>query len=353
MSTRIRYIILLLALIAPAFVLGATVAAQHRNPSTSDTQAKGDDGKKTDDKAVKRDKAAERRDTQEARRRADENKKRQAAERRDHDGNKDNDRGADRHADDKGDQHGRPRPPLTLEHPRVVERTRVVFVGGYFYDPAFGRYPWWSPIVYPHYQIFLDTRAQVRLQVTPRTAAVYVDGFYAGVVDDFDGFFERLPLLPGGHTITLYLEGFRTLTRSIYLSPGSELRIREDMLMLLPGEASEPPAVNAMLPPPPPGSYMPPHTAPSGQPRPTLQASNPAPGFGILSLRFRPIDAMVTIDGQEWLSSAPGELVVHLGVGTHVIALRAPGYRLFSTDVEIRDGETAEVNVAAPRQTTW
>jgi hypothetical protein len=171
-------------------------------------------------------------------------------------------------------------------------------------------------------------------------------------VDDFDGFFERLPLLAGGPTITLYLEGFRTVTRSIYLAPGSELRIREDLFMLLPGEASEPPAVNAMLPPPPPGSYMPPYTAPAGQPRPTLQASHPAQGFGVLSLRFRPVDAIVTIDGQEWLSSVPGELIVHLGVGVHVIALKASAYRLFSTEVEIREGETAEVNVAAPRQTT-
>jgi hypothetical protein len=101
-------------------------------------------------------------------------------------------------------------------------------------------------------------------------------------VDDFDGFFERLPLLAGGPTITLYLEGFRTVTRSIYLAPGSELRIREDMFM---------------LPPPPPGSYMPPYTAPAGQPRPTLQTSNLAQGFGVLSLRFRPVDAIVTMAG--------------------------------------------------------
>jgi hypothetical protein len=29
---------------------------------------------------------------------------------------------------------------------------------------------------------------------TPKEAAVYVDGFYAGVVDDFDGVFQSLPL---------------------------------------------------------------------------------------------------------------------------------------------------------------
>ena len=348
MATRIQCIVLSLTLIAPALFV-TTVAAQHRRDpaTTSDPQTrKDDDSKKTADKAVKRQqKEDQKREKQAAKQRADEDKKRQEAERRDRDGRKGDDRAA-RRDDDRRDQNSRPRPPF------VVERTRVVFVGGYFYDPIFGRYPWWSPVIYRHPVIVFEGRAQVRLQVTPRAAAVYVDNFYAGIVDDFDGFFERLPLLPGGHTITLYLEGFRTISRSVYLTPGSELRIREDLLPLPPGIASEPPTISAMLPPPPPGSYWPPHTAPLGQPRPTQQASNQAEGFGVLSLRFRPADAVVTIDGQEWLSSAPGELVIHLGVGVHVIALKAPGYQPFSRDVEIRDGETADVNVSAPRQTT-
>lgn len=344
MAIRFRYIILLLALLAPLFVGAA--AAQRRDPAaTGDTQTRRDDDKKTQDKAVKRDKETEKREKQEAKRRADEEKKRQAAERRDRDQGKRGDQ-SDRRADDRRDQRAAPRP-------YVVERTRVVFVGGYFYDPYFGRYPWWSPVIYPHHYVVFEGRAQVRLQVTPRAAAVYVDGFYAGVVDDFDGFFERLPLLPGGHTITLYLEGFRTISRSVYLSPGSELRIREVLEPLPPGMYSEPPNVTAALPAPPPGSYIPPHTAPVGQPRPSLQAGVPAEGFGVLSLRFRPPDATVTIDGQDWLSSAPGELVVHLGAGVHDLTVRARGYQLFRTEVTIRVGETSELNVSVPRQTTW
>jgi hypothetical protein len=38
----------------------------------------------------------------------------------------------------------------------------------------------------------------------PEEAAVYVDGFYAGIVDDFDGVFQKLLLPPGDHTIVLY-----------------------------------------------------------------------------------------------------------------------------------------------------
>src|ERR1035437_4172470 len=67
-----------------------------------------------------------------------------------------------------------------------------VFIGGYFYDPYFGPYPWWGPGAYPYpYSPVYDTAAQVHLKVTPRDAAVYVDGYYAGIVDDFDGLFQR------------------------------------------------------------------------------------------------------------------------------------------------------------------
>jgi hypothetical protein len=138
MATRIQYMLLSLALIVPA-LLGTTAAAQHRrDPApTSDTQTrKDDDSKKTDDKAVKRQqKEAEKREKQAAKRRADEEKKRQEAERKNRDGRKGDDR-AVRRDDDRRDQNVW-RPPF------VAERTRVVFVGGYFYDPIFGRFPWW------------------------------------------------------------------------------------------------------------------------------------------------------------------------------------------------------------------
>jgi len=48
----------------------------------------------------------------------------------------------------------------------------------------------------------------------------------AGIVDDFHGVFQSLPLTPGGHTLRLYLDGWRTVCRHIYLSPGSTLSLR-------------------------------------------------------------------------------------------------------------------------------
>ena len=55
--------------------------------------------------------------------------------------------------------------------------------------------------------------ASVRLDVKPKEAEVYVDGYYAGVVDDFDGTFQRLRVEPGEHEIELWLDGYRTCSR--------------------------------------------------------------------------------------------------------------------------------------------
>jgi hypothetical protein len=47
----------------------------------------------------------------------------------------------------------------------------------------------------------------LRLKIEPRNAEVYVDGDYAGVVDDFDGRFQQLKLAPGLHHIELRAPG--------------------------------------------------------------------------------------------------------------------------------------------------
>ena len=92
-------------------------------------------------------------------------------------------------------------------------------------------------------------RADVRLHIEPKAA----DGFYAGVVDDFSSVFQAVPLTPGGHSrLVLFLDGYRTVARNIYLSPGSDLTIHELLLPLPAGVISEPPALAPPLPERPP-----------------------------------------------------------------------------------------------------
>ncbi len=230
---------------------------------------------------------------------------------------------------------------------------RVVFVGGYFYDPFFGPYPWWGPAAYPYpYFPVYDERAQVRLQITPRDAAVYVDGYYAGVVDDFDGIFQSLPLTPGGHDIAVYLDGYRTVHQSLYLTRNKSYKLRYTLERLGAGEESEPPPAVPPVPPPPPGTAMPPRTPRAGAPAPGGFAPPPvaaasAARFGTLALRVQPDDAEVLIDGERWTPSQAGErLLVQLTGGRHQVEIRKPGYTSFTSEVAVTTGETTTLNVS-------
>jgi hypothetical protein len=126
-------------------------------------------------------------------------------------------------------------------------RGRVVITGGFvyspfFYDPFWGPYPYFG---YGAYPIGARPVGDVRVLASPKQAEVYVDGFYAGVVDDFDGTFQRLHTTPGGHTITLHLEGYRTVTQNIYVTLDSTFKLQVTMDRLQPGEQSDPPPVPA------------------------------------------------------------------------------------------------------------
>jgi hypothetical protein len=51
----------------------------------------------------------------------------------------------------------------------------------------------------------------LRLKVKPRDAEVYVDGYFMGLVDDYDGTFQKLQLDAGPHRVEVRKPGFTTL----------------------------------------------------------------------------------------------------------------------------------------------
>ena len=69
----------------------------------------------------------------------------------------------------------------------------------------------------------------VRLMVQPRDAAVYVDGYYAGVVDDFDGVFQRLTLEVGPHQIELDARGLEPQFYDVYVDAAQTTTIRTEL----------------------------------------------------------------------------------------------------------------------------
>lgn len=96
---------------------------------------------------------------------------------------------------------------------------------GYFYGDYYGYYP-----SHRSYRYRSGNIAQVRTLVEPSKARVYVDGYYAGIVDDFDGLLQRLNVSPGRHEITFRLEGYRSHTFSIYANRDQTLKLRYDMV---------------------------------------------------------------------------------------------------------------------------
>ena len=208
--------------------------------------------------------------------------------------------------------------------------------------------------IYPPYGGYAAPTGDVRLQVSPANTEVYVDGYYAGIADDYDGVFQRLRVAPGPHVIELHLDGYRTHRENAYLSQGTNHKIRHTMVPLGPGEKTEPRPVPP-TPPPDQETARPPDRRgpfPAG-PR-TGRPLPPPPGgaqtdsrFGTLSIRVQPASADVFVDGQRWESpNAQEPLMVQLSEGKHRVEVRKDGFQQFSTDIEIRRGETTPLNVS-------
>jgi hypothetical protein len=95
--------------------------------------------------------------------------------------------------------------------------------GGYGYGyPGYG-YPGYSGYGYSGaYRAY----GGVRIDLEERDAEVYVDGYYAGVVDDFDGNFQQLNVEPGPHRIEVRASGFAPITFDVNVEPGRTITYR-------------------------------------------------------------------------------------------------------------------------------
>ena len=234
------------------------------------------------------------------------------------------------------------------------------FYYGAFYSPFYGPFGHYYGPPYPGG--YYEPTGAVRVQVKPEATEVWVDGYFAGVADSFDGFFQRLRLPPGEYEVELRLNGYRSVRERVLVSPGVTFRIRHNMEPLRPGEVTPPPP-EPVAPPayPPDGQPYPPEqpeyppappgrAAPPEQPTGRVVPSAPvASDFGTLALRVRPLDADVLIDGEPWQRPTGSDrLVVELGPGVHQLEIRKEGYRRFVTEIDIVPGEATVINVGLP-----
>lgn len=234
--------------------------------------------------------------------------------------------------------------------------------GGYYY-PGWG-YSYWWPYSgwyggywgypggnwgYPgsfggsayHYA---GEEASVRVLVDPSEARVYVDGYYTGTVDDFDGLFQRLRLSPGRHEITLKLEGYKTHRVRVYLTPSHTLKLSYEMQRGQ-GETFEDLARDV----PEREVRREREPAPREEEDVTLgEGRSGASAVGRLRLDVEPEDASVYVDGA-FRGTGREATSLSLAPGRHRVEVVRPGYRTDERDVEITLDEPTEISVRLVR----
>lgn len=258
--------------------------------------------------------------------------------------------------------------------PVVVVSPQRTVVYPPWYGP-FGPYGWPYQYPYPYRGYGYDSSAGLRIQATPRETEVYVDGARAGIVDDYDGIFQRLHLVPGEHEIALYLAGFRSWSERRYFAPRSDQRILHTMLQLAPGQPDDPrpmppprldrdardPGDAGRFPddrpmpgdrreppqprnPPPPDRPM--NPPPPDRPENTRPVNEPR-NFGTLSVGILPADADVLVDGKKQaLVTGQDRLIIQLPEGVHRLVIQKTGFQTWETDLQIRRGRTLAFNVS-------
>jgi len=75
-----------------------------------------------------------------------------------------------------------------------------------------------------------DATGELKIAATPHDAAVFVDGQYAGHVDEFDGVGKAMLLTPGQHRLHIALPGYLPFDTMVDLRPQQKLKIQTDLV---------------------------------------------------------------------------------------------------------------------------
>jgi hypothetical protein len=151
---------------------------------------------------------------------------------------------------------------------RAVERTSPIprrdGRGGYYYSPYpygyyYDPYGYYGSYWYPGYSLGLGyfyydpywygsygsygygyqgygsgrysygEAGALRLKIKPRDAQVFVDGYFVGNVDSFDGVFQRLNVEAGAHKIEIRAAGYETLQFDVLITPGDTVTYKGEL----------------------------------------------------------------------------------------------------------------------------
>jgi len=74
------------------------------------------------------------------------------------------------------------------------------------------------------------TSSEVRLDVQPGRAAVFLDDYYIGTVSEYYGVEHAMLVVPGKHRFKIALPGFKTFETEVDLQPRQKFELRTDLM---------------------------------------------------------------------------------------------------------------------------
>lgn len=104
------------------------------------------------------------------------------------------------------------------------------YYGGYgTYGYPYGGYGYGSGAAYGSGSYDRVGTGSLRLKIKPRDAEVYVDGYFVGTVDEFDGLFQKLRIDAGGHRIEIRAEGYEVTAFDVLITPGETVTYQGEL----------------------------------------------------------------------------------------------------------------------------
>lgn len=147
-----------------------------------------------------------------------------------------------------------------------------------------------------------------------RNAGLWLDGQYVGFVKDLEGR-GKLVLLPGEHKLVFKLIGYRDLTSTIRVEPGSRNRYRVAMI-------------------------------------PSAEAAYPDESkTAQLRISVKPKEAAIFVNDSYvgHIDLFDGRRGMRLSAGTYRVTIALPGYAAFDTELTVRAGQSYEIKTDLPK----
>lgn len=168
--------------------------------------------------------------------------------------------------------------------------------------------------------------AYLDLQVQPGDAEILINGEYNGTASDFAAENDGVDLEPGQHTVTIQKQGYKTQNFYLKAQPGRTIQL-DVRLSPLSASAPEAPGADENI-------------------QVDLEQA------GNVLLKVEPADATIYIDDTNYGPAsefAAENAAIALRAGAHRVEIVRPGYRPFTSTVEVKPNESSEVTVTLER----